>query len=136
MVKKYRTTNIERSYYSKYITVAVNFFEGAKVASEFEYWNASGVLIVHSAIAYGDAITIKFGKVKSRGDDHQNLVNLIDALVAESREKKNALINLSKIIDQKNLVSYSGDIYSRKDIDKLWKYLERFISWADPLLKQ
>lgn len=134
MVKKFRTTKLERSYYIKYKTVAINFFEGAKVASEFEYWNAAGVLIVHSAIAYGDAITIKFGKVKSRGDDHQNLVSLIDFLVIESQEKKNALVNLSKIIDQKNLVSYSGDVYSKKDIDKLWKYMERFKSFAESIL--
>lgn len=135
MVKKYKTSQTERNKYLDYKAVAVNFQDGAKVASEFEYWNAAGVLIVHSAIAFGDAITIKFGKVKSRGEDHQNLVNLINALVAETNEKRNALINLSKIIDHKNLVSYGGDVYTRKDIDKLWKYLTRFISWVKPLLE-
>lgn len=134
MVKKYKTTKTESTKYLDYKTVALNFFEGAKVASEFEYWNAAGVLIVHSAIAYGDAITIKFGKVKSRGEDHQNIVNLINSLIAESDEKKNALINLSKIIDHKNLVSYSGNIFTGKDITRLWKYLLRFKSWADSLL--
>ncbi|HEY5534453.1 MAG TPA: hypothetical protein VIL99_05920 [Ignavibacteria bacterium] len=134
MVKIFKKTTVSKTKANDYQIVAKNFFDGAKVASEFEYWNAAGVLIVHSAIAYGDAVTIKFGSVKSKGENHQDLVNLIDSLVAQSEEKKKALMQLSKILDHKNLVSYSGDIYERKDIDKLWKFLERFILWAENML--
>ncbi|HEY5122876.1 MAG TPA: hypothetical protein VIK14_03995 [Ignavibacteria bacterium] len=134
MVKIFKKTTISKTKANDYQIVAKNFFGGAKVASEFEYWNAAGVLIVHSAIAYGDAVTIKFGSVKSKGENHQDLVNLIDSLVAQSEEKKKALMQLSKILDHKNFVSYSGDIYERKDIDKLWKFLERFILWAENML--
>ena len=35
------------------------FIEVAKIVSEYSYYNAAGVLIVHSAIAYSDAVTIK-----------------------------------------------------------------------------
>ena len=109
--------------------------DGAEVASEYEYWNAAGVLIVHSAIAFCDAITVKYGKVKSKGEDHQDVVNLINTLIADSVEKKKAVLQLSKIISHKNLVSYSGEIYSKTDVDKLWKYLKRFVIWADNILK-
>ena len=135
MVKKLKTVVVDKHKTGDFIAVAKNFFNGAEVAAEYEYWNAAGVLIVHSAIAYSDAITVKYGKVKSKSDDHQDVINLIDSLVAGSEEKKKALIQLSKIISHKNLVSYSGDIYTRKDIQTLWKYLDRFVSWADKILK-
>lgn len=136
MVRKLKTVSVDMHKNKDFVAVARNFQDGAKVAAEYEYWNAAGVLIVHSAIAYGDAITIKFGKVKSKSDDHQDIINLINNLVAGSDEKKKALLQLSKIISQKNLVSYSGDIFTRKDIERLNKYLERFVNWADNLLKK
>jgi len=135
MVKSFKKITVNKTKIADYIYVAKNFFSGAEVAAEYEYWNAAGVLIVHSAIAYADAVSIKYGGVKSKGDDHQNVVNLIDSLVANSEEKKKALIHLSKIITHKNIVSYSGNIYGKKDIEKLWKYLERFVFWSEKLIK-
>lgn len=135
MVKKFKTVFVEKQKSKDFITVARNFMNGAEVASEYEYWNAAGVLIVHSAIAFSDAITVKYGKVKSKSEDHQDVINLIYSLVADNEEKKKAMLQLSKIISHKNLVSYSGDIYSKKDIDKLWKYIERFAAWAENILK-
>ena len=136
MVKTFKKISINKAKAIDYKYVAKNFFDGAVTSAEYEYWNAAGVLIVHSAIAYADAITIKYGGVKSKGDDHQDVVNLVDFMVANSEEKKKALSQLSKIITHKNLVSYSGNIYGKKDIDKLWKYLERFALWAEKLLKE
>jgi hypothetical protein len=134
MVKRIKKISVDKAKTSDYIYVAKIFFNGAEVAAEYEYWNAAGVLIIHSAIAYADAITIKYGATKSKGDDHQDVVNLIDSFVAHSEEKKKALSYLYKIITHKNLVSYSGNIYGKKDIDKLWKYLDRFVFWAEKLL--
>ena len=109
--------------------MADNFFDGAKVAAEFEYWNAAGVLIVHSAIALGDAITVKYGGVKSKGEEHQQLINLVDNIIAESPGKKKGLLQLSKLIAHKNSVSYSGDIYYKKDFDQMMKHFNRFSNW-------
>jgi hypothetical protein len=136
MVRKSQKINIDRSNADNYERVAENFSDGAKVATEYEYWNAAGVLIVHSAIAFGDTITIKYGGVKSKGDDHQALVNLIDSVIANSHGKKSDLQQLTRIIDHKNAVSYGGDIYEKSDIDQLWKHLERFKSWAEELINE
>jgi hypothetical protein len=134
MVRQAQKLTINRAKAANYKSVAENFYEGAKVAADYEYWNAAGVLIVHSAIAYGDAVTIKLGGVKSKGDNHQALVNLLDSIIPVSSDKNKALLQLSKIIDHKNAVSYSGDIYTRGDIDQLWKYLNRFRTWAEKIL--
>ncbi len=126
---------VEKSKASSYKAVADNFFDGASVARKFEYWNAAGVLIVHSAIAYADAISIKFAGVKSRGGDHHETVVLLDELVSESDGKKSALSRLHRIIEHKNAVSYSGEVYGRKDIEQLWKLVVRFREWATGILE-
>lgn len=134
MVRNSRQVTVERAKYINYKSVADNFYDGAEVAADFEYWNAAGVLIVHAAIAYGDAVTIKYGGVKSKGEDHQQLVNVLENVVAHSKEKKNALNQLRNIIAHKNSVSYSGNIYKKQDIDKLHKHIDRFKNWIEAIL--
>jgi len=51
MTKKSINSIIERSKFIGFKNVAVNFAEGAKVAYEYEYYNAAGVLIIHASIA-------------------------------------------------------------------------------------
>jgi len=134
MTRKTQRVPVERVKFADYKKVAHNFYKGAELAGEYEYWNACGVLIVHAAIAFGDAMTIRYGGVKSKGEDHHNLVQLIGELIVPSTEKKSALLQLSKIIDHKNAVSYSGDVYEEKDIKQMWKNFDRFRLWAEKLL--
>lgn len=126
---------IDSTRYFGFKEVAKNFYEGAKIASEYSYYNAAGVLIVHSAIAYSDSVSIKNGGVKIQGDNHYEIISLLDDLISHSADKKKALNQLKIIIDHKNKVSYSGDVYHKKDIDALWKHFERYKIWVDELLK-
>ena len=126
---------IDSTRYFDFKEVAKNFYEGAKIASEYSYYNAAGVLIVHSAIAYSDSVSIKNGGVKIQGDNHYEIISLLDDLISHSADKKKALNQLKIIIDHKNKVSYSGDVYHKKDIDALWKHFERYKAWVDELLK-
>ncbi len=135
MVKSTLRKSVDRKEYSNYMSVAENFYSGADVAKEYEYWNASGVLIVHAAIALTDAITIKYGGVKSRGQNHYDSITLLEEVIAASEERKKALNHLRKIIDHKNAVSYSGEVYGSGDIGQLWKWLERFRFWALTVLQ-
>jgi len=117
-----------------YKKVAENFYGGAVIAKDFEYWNAAGVLIVHSVIAFADAICIKIGGVKCQGEDHLQVIKLLREILSASSENKKAFVHLEKIIAHKTSVSYSGDVYGEKDIDNLWKNFERFKSWAEEQL--
>jgi len=125
---------VERSKVPEYVKVAQNFYDGADLAREFQYWNAAGVLIVHAAIALADAIAIKMGGVKSRGSDHQDTVALLEELIVTNKENQRALHQLRRIIDHKNAVSYSGEVYERADIEQLWKLVTRFRDWARDVL--
>lgn len=99
MTKKTPKIKIHHSRYSSYKKIAHNFFEAANISTELGYYNAAGVLFVHSAIALGDAITIKLSSIKSSGDNHFQIISLIEDVVKESNEKSKALNHLRKIID-------------------------------------
>ena len=131
MVKRFSRKAVDVSKYPDYQKVAESFKGGAEVARDFEYWNAAGVLIVHSAIAYADSICIKYGGFKSQGDDHRLAVELLRGILPVSADNSKAFNNIEKIIAHKNAVSYSGEVYDRKDIENLWKNFERFKSWAE-----
>ncbi len=130
MNKRVPRKRMESASSKKFRIVADNFYEAAKIASEFEYFNAAGVLIIHSAIALADAITIKLSSSKVAGDNHYEILNLLMESVPESKNSKQALLHLEKLIDHKNAVSYSGEIYHKKDIIILWKHYDRFRDWA------
>lgn len=133
--RRQRRVSVPRYRKSDYARVAENFYRGAELAREFEYWNAAGVLIVHSAIAYTDAITIKFGGVKSKGEEHMAAENLLRQVVVLDEQGNRAVRHFERMIHEKNRVSYEGEVYMRKDIDTLWKYLDRYRTWATSMLE-
>ncbi len=135
MVHKSNRIRMNKSLAANFIQISRDFNEGANVASEYEYYNAAGVLIVHAAIALADALTIKLGGVKCKGDNHYEILGLLKDLSPAEAQRNSALNQLEAIISHKNAVSYSGDVYDKRDIDQLWKHLERFKSWAMTLLK-
>lgn len=135
MPKKTPKIKIHHSRFSSYKKIAHSFFEAAVISSEMGYYNAAGVLFVHSAIAFSDAITIKLSSTKSSGDNHFQIISLIEDIAKASNEKSKALNHLRKIIDQKNLVSYSGEEYNHKDIVELQKNAQRFQIWALKILE-
>ena len=64
MANKIPSIRIDNRRHLDFVTVAENFKDGAELAYEFGYFNAAGVLIVHSAIALADSITIKYSSSK------------------------------------------------------------------------
>ena len=130
MVKRRSRKLVNRQKYYDYNIVAQQFYEAAEVAKDFKYWNAAGVLIVHAAIAYTDAISIKISWQKSSSENHEDAIALVDSLVANGDEKKKAMNQLRKIIAEKTMVSYAGDLYDEKDVENMWKWLQRFRKWA------
>lgn len=133
-MQKTSRIKVDKNKSSDYTSVADNFTKGAELAKEFGYWNAAGVLIVHAAIAYTDAITIKVAGVKSRGEDHAQAARLMEEVVALDEDGRKALNKLRRLIEEKNLVSYSGEIYQKNDIERMWKLLERYKNWAVEML--
>ena len=88
MTSKSPIRKIDPSRSLDFRKVAENFYEGARLASEYKYYNAAGVLIVHAAIAYSDAISIKNKSVKIHGENHYEIISLLNDIIPHSEEKK------------------------------------------------
>ncbi|MFZ1519726.1 MAG: hypothetical protein WAU11_13160 [Ignavibacteriaceae bacterium] len=135
MVKRTTSKVYESVKHKDFIKVAANFKDAAELAFDFEYYNASGVLFIHSSIAYSDAITIKLSGKKCSGDNHYEVIQLIEAVVPTLRKDKIAINKLKSLIDHKNFVSYTGDIYTRKDLEIIRKAFNKFRLWAEKVLE-
>ena len=89
MVRKVPRKKIDINKFSNFIKVSENFYEGAKNANKFEYYNAAGVLVIHAAIALADSVTIKYSGEKCSGDNHYEIIGLLNEKTPESRLKTN-----------------------------------------------
>ncbi|MBZ0179185.1 MAG: hypothetical protein K8F36_07835 [Melioribacteraceae bacterium] len=134
MVKKVPRKKYDSAKYSNFLKVADNFSQAADIAAEFEYYNAAGVLIIHSAIALADSVTIRFSSVKCTGENHYEVIKLLQESVADSKSTAKALTHFEKLIDHKNAVSYQGEVYQQKDITILLKHFYRFEKWVKSLI--
>jgi HEPN domain-containing protein len=134
MTKRRGIKNISHSKYAEYLKVAEHFLKAANDSMELEYWTAAGVLVVHSAIAFADALCIKMSGVKSIGENHEETISLLEEAVSNSDEKKKAINQLKRIIEEKNKVSYMGELYSPAQTKDLLKRLERFSEWVKKII--
>ncbi|NCQ17596.1 MAG: hypothetical protein GW805_04655 [Ignavibacteria bacterium] len=134
MVERRGRKSVSRHRFKEYYDVAEHFYSAAGDSMELEYFTAAGVLIVHSAIAYTDALCIKLSGVKSIGENHEDAVALVESAVGDTGEKSKALNQLRRIIEEKTKVSYLGDLYTSSQTKEMWKRLERFRKWALEIL--
>ena len=88
--------------------------------------------VIQSAIAYGDALTMKLKQVKNQ--DHQRLPDLIkEALGREAIPDQ--LKRLGELLSQKSEVEYSHRPVRLDDAMEAVEQLKRFAGWAEGLLK-
>lgn len=90
---------------------------------------------MHAAIALADAVIIKFASKKCAGKNHYEIISLLNEVMVKNSAAQSALNHLEKIIDHKNAVSYTGEIYTKKDINEVKKHFERFRIWAEEIIK-
>lgn len=134
MVKKVSRKEYESNKYNNFLMVSQNFIQAADLALEFEYYNASGVLIIHAAIALADAVTIRFGSVKCTGENHYEVIKLLQETAPKSKQTSAAITHFDKLIDHKNAISYQGALYKLADIKTLRKHYDRFDAWVGTIM--
>ena len=136
MPRSGRRRQVDRSRWRQFFAVADSFVRAAEVARGSEYWNAAGLLIVHAAIALTDTLTVKVGGVKSAAEDHRLAADLLETVLAVDPEGKKAIGHLRALLEEKNLVAYSGEIYRQEDIRRMHRHLEHYRTWAGRLLAE
>ncbi len=106
----------------------------AELAADHGCWNAAGLLLVHGAIAYTDAVCISRAGIKSTSDSHMDAVALLGEASKDLRGQDEALGHLERLIREKSRVAYTGQSFRAKDVEALRKHAERFCAWPERIL--
>lgn len=134
MVRRSQYRSVPKHRAPQYEKVAEALYRSAEdlhtLAGEGgRYGNAIGVLAVHAAIAWTDALTIRHRAKKHTGSDHSKAADfLLESL--RHRVPSDIRKKLAAILQTKEEVSYQGEYYRVQDAMILLTQLRAFREWA------
>ena len=96
-------------------------------------WNAAVMSAVHAAILANDALLIYFHGIKSTSEKHDDAIRLLVTLFKNEEARRNSR-HLSRLINAKSTVEYTGQLISENAAGELCKKARRFIAWVGSLL--
>jgi hypothetical protein len=135
VTKNTQRTHVERSSAGSYAEAGSQHFEIAEIARGKRYWTPAGVLYVHAAISYADAVAIHLRAEKSTSANHMDAVHLFDEATKEVRGQAKAVQHLRRVIDKKTWVSYTGMSSREADLEQLALHAKRFRIFTEALLR-
>ncbi len=130
MVGRVSRKRVERSDWTRFLAAAEENYASACAVQVSRKYRAAGILLVHASIALADALTIRAGGVKSTGEHHQEMIDLVRELLPNAAGLGPALRHLEAIIHEKNRVSYTGDPFTAADIARMRNHYERLALWV------
>jgi hypothetical protein len=140
VIRRGRARPVDRLSAGKYRHVGRAFLDAADalsvVAGDDEtYGNAIGLLSIHAAIAYADAVSIAYGERKSAAGDHEQAVSMLRGVLA-ARLPNDMESMLLTLVRAKDSVAYQGKYYPLDDGRALLERATTFARWADQLYQQ
>lgn len=131
-----QTKQEERSRAIGYQAIARSLLDTARgldTIAEPRYGNGLGIICVHAAIAYTDALTIAYRGLKSVDGDHTRAAEvLVHALGQRADDAQ--LRRLKRVLNAKSQVSYGGKYYTLDEGRELFSDVTRYGSWAEEML--
>jgi hypothetical protein len=107
-----------------------DIFASEDSLSEYRY--SPGLLAIHSAISYSDALRTGMGCEDVSAEDHSSAApDLRSRLALKRFEEVRGTKHLEFLIGRKNKVEYSRDAVRRAEIEEIVKRAERFARWAE-----
>lgn len=97
------------------------------------YGNAIAIVAIHAAIAYGDALTIAYGGVRSTSGSHEDLVDLLKDVLPPRAVGDEVVGDLGALLRMKDRVSYQGSYFKVSDAVPMIERLDRFSAWAEQM---
>jgi hypothetical protein len=137
MVRSGSHKAVDRSQAEKYRRVGVSLLASARALESIAvtgdpYGNAIGVVAVHAAIAYNDALTIAFRGIKSTEGDHRKAADVLQQALGH-RAAAEQVNGLRSILALKDRISYGGQYYTLHEAQQLLQSAETFAEWAEAL---
>jgi hypothetical protein len=112
---------------------ARDFLQAARDAAALAEASANGnpimSQVVLAVIAYGDALTIRFGGIQNE-HDHRQLVRALRYTLGNAADAEQ-LTRLGRIIGRKDQIQYDHRTASLDEARGLLEQAERFAVWAE-----
>ncbi len=137
MVRSGSAKDIDPTQSGKYRRVGASLLTSARALDAVAvpgdpYGNAIGVVAVHAAIAYNDALTIAFRGRKSTEGHHRRAADVLQRALGH-RAKAEEVERLRSILVLKDRISYAGQYYTLDEARTLLRLAEAFAPWAKAL---
>ena len=126
--KKIKTQAVEKSDYKIFLKKARNFYDIMLKARDSENWTAVGLNAVHCAISCCDAMLVFHLGIRSVGEDHMQVTDLLSRLPQEIVTGEVA--TFKRIVAKKNLIAYENREFRQAEALDILKLAERFYNWT------
>ncbi|HZB87951.1 MAG TPA: hypothetical protein VE291_04775 [Terracidiphilus sp.] len=100
------------------------------------YASAAGLLAVHSAISYSDAVLIGLGGKRPRGEDHRQAAAALKRACTQTRIDQRGIRHLETLLSAKAEIAYGERETTQDRIKALCITAERFRAWSEPILRR
>ena len=123
-------------------TVAVYHARASQLANAMDlchddipaYSAAIGLLAVHSAISYNDAVLVRLTGKRPRAQDHRKAIAAIRSACTQGGIGDKGVKHLHRLVSAKADVSYGDEQVKTERIEFLYEAAKRFQAWAEHLL--
>ena len=129
MIKKTKIRQVDKGDYVIYLNKAEEFYETMHQAYKKRMWTAVGLNAVHCAISSCDAILVYSKGLRSSGENHMQVLDLLTQTPTISGISKQ-VSSVRRIIAKKNVIAYENREFRQSDATDILKQAERFYTWA------
>ena len=126
--KKLKTKTVEKGDYKIYLKKAKDFYDTMFKAQDACKWTAVGLNAVHCAISCCDGMLVFHLGIRSIGEDHMQVADLLTRLPQEGTG--NEITTFKRIIAKKNLIAYENREFRQTEAIEILKLTKRFYDWV------
>lgn len=121
-----RTQPLPKSRYLVYLERAKEFSKQMERAASERAWNSVGLLGVHSVISACDALTIRLGGRRWRGQSHSGVLDVVRDLNLSDPDP--LMRQIADILEMKSEVEYEDRVFTEKEAVELKRTSEQILS--------
>jgi HEPN domain-containing protein len=131
-----RTRRVKKDLYENYLKKARESLDAARECLSAGRLNAATVNAVHSGINACDALTVFMIGVRHAGERHEDAVTLLQTLSLPRDVLSGKGRQLSRLLGIKNAAEYEERLITQKEAAEAVRDAERFLEWAEELLRK
>jgi len=127
--RQYSVKKVTKSDFIVYLKKAKEFYQTMYQAEKAENWNAAGLNGVHCVICLVDAILVKYSGIRSSGEGHMAVIDLLTTSINISDISQKSQ-TARRVIAKKNLIEYENRQFIKSEALDMIKQVQRFYEWA------